>query len=435
MIRGAILTLGAIVTLAGLGVVRADVLFLSDRPLLGPALPETDGLFPKLPENWGDLPLHLHFTETVGYNSNITNTPTGAQANPLFVGRPIGALESISNYGVSFVQQISGQGLFADLNGGMTRYLNHANFNTMQNSWDLGDNFTYGSKCSGSLRLSGSTAPSLPTQQLGYNVVNITTNLAATETATCVINGEYSGIFNSGVIDTTNSALVDKLNDSRTVFLAAGISYAVSQTNSLQLLATVTGINYTDNMRTATTPSLLGNLTTDQVMATYTKILGPSLSLSAQLGLVGVANGSLNFAAPHTILPQYSFNVQWSPTPKLGINAAVSRLASPPTSVLSNLQITESASAGVSYQATPKVSAAANVQASYISGAATPFFNGAVLNALSGNERSYSAGASLNYIITPFIGANLSYQFTKTVQSGLTTNDSLILLALSFNPY
>jgi hypothetical protein len=442
MIRGAILTLGAIVTLAGLGASWADDLSLFDWPSMWPAIPEAEGLFPKALENWNDLPLRLHVTESVGYNSNIANTPSGTAATSVF-GRPIGALESISNYGASFKEQVGGQQFFADGNWGMYRYLNNANFNTAQHSFDIGDNFTYGSKCSGTLRLSQSAAPSLPGQQLGINVINTATLLSATESATCIINGEYSGVFNSGFTNATNSASIDQLNNYQSVFVAAGINYVVSQTNSLQLLATVTGTNYTDRQVIAsqsTLPfnqqsSLLNKLTTSQVMATYTKNISPMLSLTAQIGLIGVNNAYFSFAWPRTILPQYAFNAQWTPTPRLGLNASVSRLASAPTSVLSNLQITESASAGVSYQITPKMTAGANVQASYSTGAATPFFNGVVLNTLSASERSYSAGARLNYIITPFLDANLSYQFTKTVQSGLTTNNSLILLALNFNPY
>ena len=443
MIRGAILTLGAMVTLAGLGASWADDLSFFDWPSMWPAIPEAEGLFPKTLENWADLPLQLHITESVAYNSNIANTPSGAIASSLLYGRPIGAFESISNYGASFKEQVGGQQFFADANWGMYRYLNNGNFNTAQNSAAIGDNFKYGSKCSGTLRLSESTSPSLPGQQLGFNVINSTTILSATEAATCVINGEYSGVFNSGATNSTNSAPVDQLNDYRSVFVAAGINYAVSQTNSLQILATVTGTNYTNHQLISSQSSLpinlqsslLNKLTTSQVMATYTKNISPTLSLSAQIGLIGVNDAFFSLAWPRTILPQYAFNVQWTPTPRLGLNANVSRLAAAPTSVLSNLQITESASAGVSYQVTPKVSASANVQTSYSTGAATPFFNGAVLNALTGNERSYGAGARLSYLITPFLGANLSYQFTKTVQSGLTTNDSLILLALNFNPY
>ena len=373
MIRGAILTLGATVMLAGLGAVRADDLFISDWPFLRPALPETDGLFPKLPQNWADLPLHLHVSESVGYNSNIGDTATGGtQANSLFIARPIGALESISNYGVSFQHQIGAHVLSADFSGGFTRYLNHPEFNTRQNSWDLGDSFTY-SKCSGSLRVSGSTAQSLLGQQLGFNilnnnVVNSTTTLGAVESASCAINGEYTGVFNSGVTESTNSALLDKINDLRAVFVAAGITYA-AQTNTLQVLATVEGADYINALRTATAPALLSNLTTDQVTATYTKTLGPTLSFSAQLGVTGFSSGSFSFAVPHTILPEYSFNVSWTPTSKLSLNASVSRSAATPTSVLSNLQVTESALASVSYSITPKMSAVAKVITLYSAGA------------------------------------------------------------------
>jgi hypothetical protein len=113
----------------------------------------------------------------------------------------------------------------------------------------------------------------------------------------------------------------------------------------------------------------------------------------------------------------------------------VSRSVSPPTSIISNLQVTESASAGLSYRWTPKITLNGSLQSSYSSSVATPVQTGAVLSVFQSSVRTYGGNANLNYAITPFLTANLSYQYTKSVQSSLTTNDSLILLALNFNPY
>jgi long-subunit fatty acid transport protein len=113
----------------------------------------------------------------------------------------------------------------------------------------------------------------------------------------------------------------------------------------------------------------------------------------------------------------------------------VSRSASPPTSIISNLQVTESAAAGFSYQWTPKLALSGNIATSYSSSAATPVGTSSLLSALTQNERTVGGGLALSYAITPFLGSQLSYQYTKSVQSNLTTNTSTILLALNFNPF
>ena len=435
MIRGVVLTLGAIVTLAGLNGARADGLPLFGWPALSAADPATMGVFPSLPQNWADLPVQFHISEQVGYNSNINNVPTGPGISNDF-GRPIGAMESISTYGVSFKNQIGAQQFFGDANWGMYRYLNNAFWNTGHSSVDLGDNFTYGSKCTGSVTLSEATAPSLPGQQISFNVVNNQTTLNANASLRCAINGEYSGIFNTGFSESQNSAFLDKANNSQSAFIAAGISYAVSETNSFQVLATVTGTNYSDRgvlLNAAT--GLNSDITTDSVMATYTKNFSPNLSVVASLGLIGVTYSYLDFAVPRTILPQYSVAVQWAATPRLSLNMSASRSVSTPTAVLSNLQVTESTSAGFSYQVTPKISMSAGLSAGYATGVSTPIVTSGILSVFTSNQKTYGANAAVSYLITPFLNAALSYQFSRAVQSNLTTNDSLILLALNFNPY
>lgn len=421
--------------LVGASACRADDMSLSNWPLLSPVAPSTTGIFPSVPENWSDLPVQFHVEDQVGYNSNITNTPTGAGASSSLFGRPIGAFESISTYGISFKNEIGAQQFFGDAYWGMYRYLNNDAYNTAHSSVDIGDNFTYGSKCTGTLKFSEVSTPSLPGQQIGFNVINTVTTVGFNENAKCVITGEYAGILNSGVSKSQNSALLDQTSDYRSEFIAAGISYSVSETNSLQVLATVTGTDYTNRQALLNDSGLIDNITTDQVMATYTKNFGPNLALNAQIGILGFDDNSFNFGLPKTILPQYSFSLQWTVTPKLVLTAAASRLASTPTSIVSNLQITESASIGLSYQWTPKVILSGGLSTNYSTGAATPVVNSTLLSTFASSQKTYSGNAGLSYAITPFLAARLSYQFTRSVQSTLTTNDSLVLLALNFNPY
>lgn len=430
----AVLTLGAIVTLAGLGASRADEVYL---PSLWSFLSATTEIFPRGPENWGDLPLQLHISEQAGYNSNIANTPTGAGVTTSLFGRPIGTWQSISTYGASFKEEIGAHQLFADGSWGMYKYLNHDFFNSAHSSVDIGDNFTY-SKCSGTVKAYETSSPSLPGQQIGVNVINTLTTIGATENARCILTGNYTGIFNTGTNTLTNSASLDKFNDSRSAFVAAGMAYTVSETNSLQVLATITGTNFNNRqllLNQINQNSLSNSLTTDQLMATYTKNFGPTIALNAQLGLLGFSNTNWDLGVPHTILPQYAFSAQWNVTPKLALNAAASRLASAPTAVISNLQITEAASAGASYAFSPKLSFSANVLTSYDTGATSIFVSNPLLNTFSTAQHIYSVNAKIAYSITPFLAANLSYQYTKSAYSNLTTNDSLILLALNFNPY
>jgi hypothetical protein len=436
MIRGGVLTLA---TLGALGVgfvARADEWSLAGWPDWWASLyPTTAEDYPRLPENWSDLPFQLHMSETMQYNSNITNTPTGPTASALY-GRPVGGMVSISNYGVSFKREWEGQGFFGDANWGMYRYFNEGSFNSAHSAVDIGDNFTLGSKCKGTLKASEASTPSAPGQQVGYNVINTLTTTSFTEDAKCVINGEFTGIINSGTNTSTNTAALDKQNDYQSVFVAAGISYAVSETNSLQVLATITGLNYTDRQAetTTTSASLVNNLTTDEVMATYVKNVGPTLALNAQFGVLGIVNNYFDLAIPRTILPEYGLSAQWTATPKLSFNAAVSRMASAPTTLVANLQITESASLGFAYHYTPKLTLSGNVQASYANSEVDVQGTETVLNRYTTNQKTYTAGAGLAYAMTPFVTANLSYQFYRSIQANLTTNSSLIMLALNFNP-
>jgi hypothetical protein len=434
MNQSAVLTLGGVLLLGGATVAQAD----GSSPMT--VAPATYGILPDLPENWSDLPLRLNLSEATGYNSNILNSPSTTGGAVTALGRPIGSLVSISNVGGATKAYWEGQQFFADFNIGMYRYLADQAQNTLQHSAHVGDNWTYGSKCNGKLVGSESTYQSQPGQQVGFNVKNTVTSEAFDENATCLVSGNYSILLNSGVSSTANSAAVDKVNDYHSQYIAAGITYSVSQTNSIQLITTVTGLDYSSRTATINSMGLANNITEDQINLTYTKNLSPRLALTASAGLVGVRNASFTLEPASGFEPVYSFSATWAATPKLSLLASASKTVSPPTSVIANLQVSENASLGLTYGLTPKVVLAGGVQVGRSSGgfntvppSVSPIT--AVVQPFTGNSNYYSANASVNYTITPFVTANLSYTYSRTVQANFVTPTSVVLLALTFSPY
>ena len=425
--------------LGGASALHADDLSVSGAPLPSTIAPPMYGVFSRVPENWSDLPLQLNFKESFGYNSNILNTPqTRSGANAGF-GQPLGSPVSISNFGAATKYYWEGQQFFADGSLGMYQYYRDNHLNSQANSFDIGDNWTYGHRCSGKLILSERTSPAEPGQQVGFNVQNRLTTISFNETGTCLASGNYAFVLNSGTTRSTNSAAIDKLNDFRSVFVAAGITYTVSETNSLQLLTTVTGIDFTNRQTTVSNVGLFNNITEDQIGLTYTKNFGPNVAVIASGGVVGVRDGSFSLEPASSFEPVYSLSATWAATPKLHLAAALSRTVSPPTSVLANIQVTENANLRLDYSLTPKVLIAATVSASRSSGnfGGTPGFSTStpINRVFASNSDYYSANASINYAMTPFVTANLSYTYNKTVQSNLVTPTNVVLLAVTYSPY
>jgi hypothetical protein len=444
MNRSAVLTLGGALLLGGASGVDADDLDASNAASSLSLAPPLYGVFSRVPENWSDLPVQLQVSQTVGYNSNILNTPltTGGTTTNIY-GAPVASLTSVSNFSGSTKAYWEGQQFFVDGSFGVYRYFSDDALNTLSHSFDIGDNWTYGSKCSGKLIGSEQTAPAQPGFQVGFNQLNVATTLSFNETATCRITGNYGFIFNSGATKLTNSASIDTVNDSESEFIAAGISYTVSDTNSLQFLTTVTGTNYTgrqgSTVEELNTIGLLNNITEDQLSLTYTKNLSHDLALTASVGLVGVRNGSFTLEPASGFEPVYSLAGTWRATPKLGLQASVSKTVSPPVSIIANLQVTESANLGLTYTITPKVEFAAGVQASSSTGGFGSLPSASAINPVlqpySANQDVYSANASINYTITPFVTANLSYTHSRSVQANLVTPTDVVLLALTFSPH
>ncbi len=462
MVRSAASTLATVLMLGAVSTAKGE-----DVSALGNSeFNSFNSALPGLPENWSDLPFQLRVNESTLYNSNILNTPkfTGsASQNPLqalVAGQPLSGLESVSDYTLSTKANWGSQQFFAHGSYGFYRYIDHTYLNEAHNSVDAGVDWVYTSKCSGTLIASEITAPTTPgqqpsplttttlvtpSQQVGFNVINTTTALAFNETGKCAISSEWAAILNSGATSSTNTALVDKSNDFQNEFVAAGMSYSASETNSLQLLATVTGTDYTNRsvifnslgMPVSNTGlGLFNRFTEDQVNLSYTKNINPNLSIIASVGVVGTRNAVFYIGLPSGLEPQYSLSGSWTITPKVALSASVARVVTPPTAIISNLQTTESASFTLSYHLTPKVTLSANATADRFQSAFTPTTtNVNTLFVVNQNSSSVNVGATVNYSITPFLGANLSYQFTRTTQANLVTPTSVVMLNLNFAPY
>ena len=94
-----------------------------------------------------------------------------------------------------------------------------------------GVNWTLTSRCSGSLGGFFTRSPSTITELVGTGV-NYATTTSLTETGKCGIANGFSVLFNSSVIDTTNSNPVDAVNNANAEMISAGIEYAEGQRHS-----------------------------------------------------------------------------------------------------------------------------------------------------------------------------------------------------------
>ena len=119
---------------------------------------------------------------------------------------------------------------------------------------------------------------------------------------------------------------------------------------------------------------------------------------------------------------------------------SVSKSVAPPTSLIANLQATESANLGLTYTLTPKMLLAGGVSASRSTSAGLPA--PAIPLALNPTLQVFSANVELLqrqrepelHHHSVFHGEP-ELHVHKSVQANFVTPDSVILLALTFNPY
>ncbi len=239
-------------------------------------------------------------------------------------------------------------------------------------------------------------------------------------------------LFNSSVTDTTNSNPLDAVNNANSEMISAGIEYARGD-DSVNVLASKTLSNF-NRGAALNTLGLANSITYHSFTGSYTRQIGPNLSVTGTLGLVGVTN-AFTFGLPKTLEPTYSLSVGWTVTPKVRLALSASRSVAAPTTVIANAETSYQTNLSMTYSATPKVSFSASASAGYTSAAFTPTLVGTVFAPFLANTKYYSATATVAYTMTPFISAGLSATYSERVSEHVVTPQDVITVSLNYKPY
>jgi Putative beta-barrel porin 2 len=416
MRRSAALTLGMVLTLGAVTGGRGQELSNSVTAATGSP---TDGfVLPAVPENWADLPFKLTASQTVSYNSNVSSFPIGAAP----VGTVLGDFTTTTNFGFSTTANIENQHVFLDATLGVIRYLHDVGFDSTVYSLNAGVDWNVTSRCSGTLGTSLSKSPAALTEQVGTGI-NFSTTTALNETGKCAVSNGYSLLFNTGLTTLTNSDATNALNNARTELIAAGIEYAKGA-STLTLLASISDQNFTDR----NIPGLANEVDFHSFTLNYTRQINTNLSVTGQIGLVGVTSG-FSLALPKTLLPIYTVSANWSFTPKLALTASASRSISPPTTVVANAQQSYDAGMNLTYQLTPKIGLTAGGSVDYTTTSFTPG------GGASGSQNNYNLNTGINYTMTPFLSAALSATYSERVSNHTITPQDIVTVSLNYRPY
>jgi hypothetical protein len=377
--------------------------------------------------NWADSPVKLQIQQTATYNDNVLGVPKGASIPS---GFDRGDFSSLTLVGGSSTFYWSGQQFFVNGDYGVTRYAHDTSFDANQYLINGGVNWTLTSRCSGKLSASQSVQPSVFEEQVGLGVNNAT-NQSLNETAKCLLGAEFSLLLNSGFVENTNSTALDKLNDSRSHFVAAGLGYQASDLDDFQLLYTLTRTDYTGRNGSLSS-GLASGVDEKDLSLTYHRKLTPDLDFTGAIG--GTSFDLLSPGAPSMALPlkpHYSISLNWQATPKIAFFGAVARSEGVPTSLVSNIQVSDSISVGATYAFSPKLSFQASASDSRSSSGQTSV-GGSIYSA---NQRGFSTNASGTYQFTPFISGSLTYQRSERQQGGLDTLENVFMFNVKYNPY
>jgi hypothetical protein len=325
-----------------------------------------------------------------------------------------------------------GQQFYFDGTLGVIRYLHNARFDSNVYSFSPGVNWTLTSRCAGTLGGLFTRSPSTITELVGVGI-NYVTLTSLNEAGKCAVSNGYSVIFNSSAAKVTNTNALDAVNNSQTEMIAAGIEYAKGD-DTLTVLASKTDTDYANRTALVNTLGLARTTVFHNFNATYVRQIDPNLSLTGQLGLVGVTN-AFSLGLPKTLLPIYSIAATWAITPKLSLTASASRTVSPPTTVIANAEVAYNTVLTLAYQATPKVAFIASGMAGYTSAAFTPGLAGTTFAPFANKTDYYTATAGVTYTMTPFISAALTGTLSERVGNHTMTPQELITVSLNYKPY
>lgn len=413
--------------------VRADTVALpSADQRIGLASPF--GLIPPVMDwNWVDSPFKPIISDSFTYNDNVAGLPSGFPLLPGMASR--GDFLDLIQIGDTTKVNLSGQRFFFDYNYGVTRYLRDVGFDSTQYSLDAGVNWTLTSRCSGTLKAVKSEIPSVFEETVGVGVNNVMTQ-SLTETATCAVLGDWSVIANSGIVQTTNSGALNELNSNQSQYLAAGIRYDWAGLDNLQVLYTLTDVNYPDRTAELGVVGLAQGVLEKDVTATYQRYFSTNFNATISAGLTDIALTPVGGgSSTSTLAPHGTAALTWQATPKLQFTGSIGRSVGPPTTLVANAETNTSVQLGGVYAFSPKLSFNAGFragQSTATEGVALAFGTPVIV---SQNQSFLGANLSVAYQATPFLSGSISYQYSDRKSLGLDTAVNSFIIAVRYAPY
>ena len=407
------------------------------------ALPNADqttgfvGPFGSIPPitdwNWVDSPIKPIVSETLTYSDNVAGLPSTSPLLPGMASR--GDFLDLIQIGVSPRVNLSGQQFFFDYNYGVTRYFRDVGFDSMQYSLDAGVNWTFTSRCSGTLRAVQSEIPSVFEQTVGVGVNTVVTQ-SLSETGNCAVGGDWLVIANAGMVQSTNSLALDQLNSSQNKYLAAGIQYNWADLDNLKVLYTITDVSYPGRSVALEVVGLAQGVLEKDITASYQRYFSTNFNASLSIGLTNITLTQLGGGTSgSTSAPHFAVAATWQATPKLQFTGSISRSVGPPDIIVANAETTTSARVAGTYAFSPKLSF--NVGFGVGNSTATQgvelAFGTPVI--VSQNESFVSANLGVAYQATPFLSGSLGYQYSDRKGVGLDTAVNSFIIAIKYAPY
>ena len=387
------------------------------------------------------LPFKLTAGQTISYSDNVANLPrnsaaiVGANGFSRLPSR--GDFFSDTTLSIASRFPMGAQTFFFDATYAPRRYFTDTAINADNYAIDGGVDFNIADRCAGRV-IGGVNQYQTPLEQsVGFGVQDVFST-SFNETARCKVVGHVAALFNSGVSRLEYSggeafgpgALNVALNNYTQQYIATGLEYAVSSLDTLRGIATFTHRDFPNR------PALLTNglaKTTDQqdYQLIYSRIFSAKLDASAS---VGFSVFSFPGVADTTTEPNYFFNVNYRPTPKIAASAVISRSSGAPQTAISNLQTSDTQSLSLSYVYSPKLSVTGLVSHSKSENVGGAAAVGNSLVAFS-NSDSDAASVILNYRATPLLTATAAYSYvsrTDTSRSGLDAVSNVFRVGLFY---
>ena len=354
--------------------------------------------------SWVDhLPVKLSIDQSLRYNDNILLLPKGTT---LPQGQTPGDFYSVTTPGFNARFPVGAQSFFSNGSYTFTRYNNDTALNTDNYYVDGGVDWRLTSRCSGQFVAASSLAQSPSYDQIAFSVNNVKID-SLNGTARCLIAPKWAVIVESGRTETQNSLLISRLNDNDAVRVRAGLEYQLAGLDTFRVQATRTETDYFNRALVANS-GLATNLEQRTYEAFYRRIFSRRFEVEGSYGRTEFISSDTHS------FPIYVATVRWRPTPKLSFEATTSLLYGPTSTVVADFQRTKLYGFNANYRFSPVLSVNASVSQQAI---ANETASGVQVASVLANYTVLSGLVQVNYRVSPFINAVVSYNYTERTSS------------------